>query len=81
MKDRVLKTGITAYFDTFAGLIKCRVTEVRDRKAKFTLSESRGAYKTGEQLESSTNWVIPAGALIRRKYTYTIGHYTVQEDT
>lgn len=80
-----LVTDCKAYLDTFAGLIRCKVIEVHGQannptssvKVEVELLENRGAYVKGERLQRSSLWVVPEKAVRRRKYSTTIGHYTV----
>lgn len=63
----VLRTGDLAYFDTFSGLIPCKVLGITgasgrassSQTVRFKLTASRGAYRRGEYLESDGLHVIP----------------------
>lgn len=73
--------GNLAFYDTFSGLIPCKVISVSDNpgfpenlrgassdcKITFRLTANRGAYKRGETLESDALKVIPRPFIIRRK--------------
>jgi hypothetical protein len=81
----VLKVGCKAYYDSFRGLVPVKVTYVSGSssvpsssirvKAKVTCDF--GPYHKGEEIEFPSLWIIPAKALIRGQYTYTIGAYGV----
>ena len=80
-----------AYFDSFSGLIPCRVKSISDPlsdveglKGKttscllsVTLTASRGAYKKGEDIESNAIRVIPRSNVRKSKYgARIIGEYS-----
>lgn len=83
-----LSVGCLAYFDTFAGLVPCVVKAISGTspnpissvEVQFKITADRGAYRKGELLKSSSLWVVPRGAIRRRQYQSTIGHYTVNCD-
>lgn len=80
----MLKSGILAYFDTFNGLIPCRVLSVTKAKEwpeiAIQLTASRGAYKRGEKLVCPPYWVVPRDAVRVRSGNYRILPYDVQCD-
>lgn len=66
-----LRVGDLAFFDTFSGMVPCKVTGIAGRSGpassaqivRFTLTGKRGAYRKGEKLESSGLHVVPRGAV------------------
>jgi len=82
----VLKVGEKAYYDTFSGLILCKVIALSGSAAQptssikvdFELLETKQAYRKGERLCSSSLWVAPVAAVRKTKYSHVIGHYTVE---
>ncbi len=84
MIPRLLENGV-AYFDTFVGLVRCRVLKLSGRSpvatsavmVEFELLEARRAYNTGERFTRSSLWVVPTEALHRGKYQTVIGPYAV----
>jgi hypothetical protein len=83
-----LKTGMLAYYDTFAGLIPCKVTKVfKDSgdcgtvvKAEFILTSDRQAYKKGEVLTDLAFHVIPRKAIRKTRYSSLIMPYEYELD-
>lgn len=69
--SEVLKKGCLAYLDSFAGLVPCTVLSITgpsgrastQQKVRFEVTETVGAYKAGDQDESSSNWVVPRKAI------------------
>lgn len=86
----ILKPGARAYWDTFAGLVPCRVTAIRtDRpddprpaswqSVDVEVTESTGPYAKGHrELQLWGLHVIPPGAIIRGQFSTRIGPYHVQ---
>lgn len=85
-----LTPGCLAYFDTFAGLIPCRVDRIEgtqrpdgipssEQTAHFTLTANRGAYKRGEKLSAWVLHVVPRGAIIDRRGAARIGAYRIAQ--
>ena len=77
-----LKAGALAYFDTFAGLVPCRVTEIFTTAApgysvRFKITATRGAYKRGETLDSHSRNVVPRSAVFVRSGQYRIRRYSI----
>jgi hypothetical protein len=80
MKNHTI--GTLAYFDSFAGLIPCKVTEISDElkgdpkfagrtsscKVRAKLTTGRGSYRRGETIESSALHIIPREFVSFRKY-------------
>lgn len=90
MKDTntVLKVGCLAFFDSFSGLVPCKVTAIIAREpysaeVRFTLTGSRGPYKRGEKQTGSVSCVVPRGAIFKRRGSphQRIGRYTVDYPT
>lgn len=84
-----LKPGALAFVDSFAGLVPCRVDSIEgadrpdnrastSQRATVTVTADRGPYRVGEKLTDSVLWVIPRGAIVRRKFSSTIGAYRVE---
>lgn len=81
-----LKAGELAYFDSFAGLIPCKVLSINGESGQanskqevtFQITAPRGPYKRGELVRSSARWVIPRDAIKRRKHGTTIRPYSVE---
>jgi hypothetical protein len=83
--------GSLAYFDSFSGLIPCKVLEISDKlksDSKFAgktsdciisvkLTANRRAYKRGEIIKSDALKIIPRQHISRRKYgARIIGGYS-----
>jgi hypothetical protein len=76
----VLKKGCKAYYDTFSGLIPCQVVSINGNMVEFKLNKTIAAYRKGEVLKSSANWVVPKDAIVNKKYSKTIRYYQVIPD-
>lgn len=86
--NRILKPGCNAFWDTFAGLVPCKVTRIEGARPDgipstcqtvfFTLTDDRGAYRKGENHSDFALHVVPPGALVRGQYSTRIGAYVVQ---
>lgn len=87
----VLRVGELAYWDSFAGLIACRVTDIRamkqfasgaptsEQKVFFTVTATRNRiYKHGEKLQGTALSVVPRKAISHRRYGARITYYTVK---
>lgn len=70
MSGKCNEAYIPARFDSFAGLVPCRVIEVDPGGEKVTiqLTGNRGAYKRGEVLEARQCHVTPVMAIRSTKY-------------
>lgn len=83
--------GTLAFFDSFAGLIPCKVIEIKDDfglnekyagktsgcKIQAKITARRGAYLPGEIIESTALHIIPRKNISRRKYgARIIGGYS-----
>jgi len=78
----VFHEGTAAYYDTFAGLIPCKVLAIEQagygfrcgpyNVIRFKLTADRGAYKKGEILTADAMRVPPQKMIRRRKYSSTI---------
>ena len=83
-----VKTGGLAYYDTFAGLIPCRVLAVTGESGAastsqmvcFRLTANKGVYRRGERLESSGLHVFPRTAVHQRAGQYVVWAYVVVAD-
>lgn len=71
--------GNKAYYDTFTGLIPCKVTGVRvwDKEygryeVEFIITTTRGAYKKGEKLFANPRNVVPRLCVFVRSGQYHI---------
>ena len=76
--------GNLAYYDSFQGLIPCKVTAYDGfQEVYFTVTANHGAYRKGEKLHSLPAYVVPrkmvhirdAQYLIRSSYTWVNGVY------
>jgi len=80
--QNVFHKGTLAFYDTFAGLIPCKVLEVKESGfgfrcgpydvIKFKLTADRGAYKKGEILTSDAMRVPPRTMIRKSKYSNRI---------
>ena len=74
------KTGSLAYFDSFGGLIPCKVIQVAKGdpyngwavSITVQLTATRGTYKKGEILKLSSAKCIPRPQIVRRSGMYKI---------
>lgn len=74
----VLSVGSLAYFDTYAGMIPCKVLKLTENDATIQLTAKRGAYKRGEIIETAARWhVVPRTAVYSRSGRIHIAQYTV----
>lgn len=79
-----LKTGDLAFYDTFAGMIPCKVIGITGRSGpagsnqtvRFQITAKRGAYKRGEILERWGLHVCPRGAVHGQRIRF----YCVEAD-
>lgn len=84
----VLKTGDNAYWDTFAGVVPCKVLSIQgadgmcstNQRVKIKLTAGRGPYVSGEEHEDFGHSVLPKQCLLHRQYSSVIGPYAVQAD-
>jgi hypothetical protein len=85
---RTLKAGCLAYYDTtFSGLVPVRVVSVSRSEiptgfyvVKAKVTEDHAAWRKGDEVESSSRWIVPRSAIKRRKYSTSILPYEVQLD-
>ena len=72
MSERTLRKGSLAYYDTFSGLIPCKVLSIKggenglassEHRVTFKLTANRRAYKRGEVLEAWALDVPPRSAI------------------
>lgn len=79
-----LQSGISAYFDSFAGLVPVKVLSIlRDHSghtAEVRVTRTVKAYKKGDVFTSETRWIVPSRAIRRRRYSTVILPYAVQAD-
>lgn len=70
-----------AYWDTFQGLIPCRIICAKENNGlggysfKIKLTAGRGPYKSGEELNTNALHVVPRERVRRRKYSTSILPY------
>jgi hypothetical protein len=86
----LLKSGDLAYFDSFSGLVACRVQRITGtsgpastaQTVRFRITASGNkAYKHGDILETHGLHVVPRNAVHRIGYFFRIRVYQVQCDT
>lgn len=84
METKIYRAGELAYYDTFSGLIPCKVIEVilwgsgktiQSGKVKIKLTADRQAYKRGEILEVTADNVIPRNHIRTSSGKYKINVY------
>lgn len=91
MTARTLAAGSLAYFDSFAGLVPCKVETIKgpsgrassDQFVTARLTADRGPYKRGEIAKASALWFVPRDAVLNkrsRQCSMRIGAYQVQGD-
>lgn len=84
-----LKAGIAAYFDTFSGLVPCKVLRVRSTsrmplhpiptyEAEIEITKTVGPYKQGETLTWSARDVVPKGAIKHTQFSSRILPYNIE---
>ena len=61
-----------AYFDSFAGLVPCRVLSVATDGVVVRLTAARGPYRRGEVLTWPHTRIVSRKAVYRSGYTYRI---------
>lgn len=77
--------GTLAYFDSFGGLVPCRIVRVVETSCHQTavfvkLTASRGPYARNETVQTSISRVVPRSSIRRRKYTTIIMPYSWKEE-
>ena len=80
-----LTVGALAYYDSFAGLLPCRVTAITgesgmcgtSQRVTATLTAHRGAWRKGEQVETFGHSVCPRSSIVVRAHQYRIRAYAV----
>lgn len=87
---RTLRTGAPAYFDSMrCGLVPCRVLSVEGfpgrpstaQTVRVQFTGTRGAFKRGETWITTGLHAVPRAAIIRRRYSTSIGFYVVECDS
>ncbi len=80
------KAGDLAYFDSFSGLVKCKVINVpkggpfpgwiisnnQDNNIQFIVTANLGGYKRGRKLSAMSHKVVPRDHVITRGHQYRI---------
>lgn len=62
-----LRTGMLAYWDTFAGLVPCKVTAIKAAgEVSFTVTADRGPYQRGDSVWRGNGRVVPRKAVYTR---------------
>lgn len=78
----ILKAGCLAYFDSFAGLVPCKVLRVSDDPdiagTLVQITADRGAYKRGTCECSNVLHTIPRECIRRSRYKCSILPYDVE---
>lgn len=70
-----------AYWDTFSGLIPCRITGATPGESgtgmrlAIEITAARGPYRRGETLETSALFVVPRDRVRRRRWSTSILPY------
>jgi hypothetical protein len=84
-----LRSGDLAYYDSFAGLIPCKVIHITGHTSETATSEAdvtvrltatRGAYRKGETLSGWSLHIVPRAAVFTSRGQHRIGPYRVQAD-
>jgi hypothetical protein len=91
-----LRSGDLAFYDSFAGLIPCKVLRIIGRTSETATSEAetatseadvtvrltatRGAYRKGETLSGWSLHIVPRAAVFTSRGQHRIGPYRVQAD-
>lgn len=73
-----------AYYDSFAGLVPCRICTVGDWSDRYSLARiqftaGRGAYKRGEYTTVPLSSLVPRHAVYRRNGQYRIRAFNWNE--
>lgn len=85
-----LRSGDLAYFDSFAGLVACRVQRITGisgvastaQTVRFRITAGRNkAYKRGEIMETSALHVVPRKAVHRVGCFFRVCRYQVECDS
>ena len=84
----ILKANSLAYFDSFSGLIPCKVICINgpsgrassEQKVMVRLTANRRGYKKGEVLTEWALHVVPRDAVYFRDHSARIGSYLVEGD-
>ena len=81
-EQNVFRKGTLAYYDTFAGLVPCKVLEIKDDcygfhfgpydALKIQVTADRGPYKKGEMLTAPAVRVPPKTMVKKNTYSTTI---------
>lgn len=81
-RQLTLRVGSKAYLDSFIGLVKCVVKDIREiSKGCYdvqVLITSTSGYRKGETVCTSSTWVIPREAVYVRDGHYRILPYNTE---
>lgn len=86
MITRVLKTGVSAYYDSLSGMVPCKVLSIGPTRFSEMLTVSAvvtratRTYPRGTIINSFAHWFFPRNALLRRKYRFRVAPHTVIAD-
>ncbi len=91
MSIPILKAGCAAYYDSFQGLIPCRIVSIagpcdgpKPASSAYSVvaevSKDFRSYKKKEIIKSSSLWFPPKESIIRGKYNTKIGFYFVERN-
>ena len=87
-QERTLRKGDKAFYDSFLGLVPCKVDCIAGRSGiasasqivTVTVTANHGAYKRGETVVTSGLHVVPRNAVQRRAYSTTILPYGIEAE-
>ena len=74
----IFKIGELVYFDSFCGLVKCKIVDITHDSQKFTIKvteRKHRIYKLGELIESNRLHTIPRNKIYMRSGIYHIRPY------
>ena len=69
------KNRSLAYYDSYSGLISCKVMAIKDDMIIAIVTTNRGAYKKNEVIESIPRYVVPRLCVHVRS-----GHYKINSN-
>lgn len=86
MAIHTLRTGDLAYYDSFTGLIPCKVRSIKGiggicstaQTVTLIVTAERKGYLKGDTIETTGLHAVPRGSVRRSKYTTGIRSYFVE---
>ncbi len=68
----VYPVGTLAFYDSFQGLIPCKITEIIPGRVRAVVTEAAGAYAKGDTIDGSSVWFPPKNHIKQGEFSTTI---------